>query len=486
MKRRAGARSVIVGLAMVALSVVGVGPAGADPTEQCNPSPKTDASFCVTFDATLPATLQAAAPADLALSLSNTSAQHLTDESQWVAAVTLTPLWAGPAATPGVLTPSDQLPDGLVIAGDDGCGPDLNGSFASCSAGSGAFVADVTGTPGGLFDGFYTGHAGILKVLNVADTTGNAVHYRAEIQVCIAITAPVDFGNCAISGQQAYDLTGTPATPSTVTFPVETQGTQVVSGCGCTVSYTGTIDQATVRLQGTADQIDTGSGPVPAPQAYTTVRLPSVCGTATGQASFASFETTPRTVTFTQSATITGCPDARFSADLDGSAVTFDGSGSSTPLSGRHIAAWTWTFGDGATATTATPMITHGYPDSPASPADYSVVLQVADSQAALSSPVSITIHGTATSFTLARTASAIEVAGSVRPGRGGEQVEVTLLRQSGGTFHVLARRSVTLTATSHFTATFARPAAGTCRIKARYPGDRGHLASELIRTFAC
>jgi hypothetical protein len=453
----------------------------------CSPSPKTAASFCVTYDATLPGALDAAAPAGVQISLANTSAQHLTDESEWVKAVTLTVLSALSGSGPRALTPSNQLPNGLVIAGDDGCGPDGNGSFASCTAGSGAFVADVTGTPGGLFDGFYQGHAGILRVLNVAGTTGDAVHYQASIEICIAITVlGFNLGNCAISAQQTYDLTGTPRTPSTITLQVEASGSQFVGGCGCTLSYTGTIDQATVQLPGTADQVDSGTGPVPAGKTYTTVRLPATCGTAKAHATFASSGSTSRTVTFTQSATITGCPHARFTARLDGSAVIFDGSGSATPLVGRHVAAWKWLLGDGATATRTAPTITHGYPASPPSPRNYTVTLQIADSAGALSPIARLTIRGTATSFTLTKATATIKVAGSVQPSRGGQHVQVSLLRKTGRTFRLIARRTPTLTRTSHFTTRFARPAPGTCRIRARYPGDGTHLASQLTRTFAC
>jgi hypothetical protein len=475
------------GLALVGLAAVWAAPARAGSTEQCDPSPKTAASFCVTYSATLPGALDAAAPAGLSFSLANTSAEHMTDESEWVKTVTLTVLSAPSGSGGDGFTLSNQLPNDLVIAGDNGCGPDANGSFASCDAGSGTFAADVTGTPGGLFDGFYQGHVGILRVLNVAGTTGNAVHYRASVEVCIAITPlGFNFGNCAINAQQTYDLTGSPATPQVLIFPAEISGSQFIGGCGCTLSYTGTIDQATVQLPGSADEVDSGTGPVPSGKTYITVRLPATCGTAKAQVTFASLQTTPRTVTFTQSAMITGCPDARFTGDLHGSTVTFDGSESTTPLPGRHVAAWTWAFGDGTTATTSTPTVAHAYPTSPPMPRDYTITLGVTDSAGALSSVTRLTIHGTATEFTVARTASVIKVAGSVRPARPRQHVEVTLLRKTGGGFHILASRTLTLTATSHFSTRFARPARGTCRIRARFPGDHDHLASQLARTFAC
>jgi len=73
-----------------------------------------------------------------------------------------------------------------------------------------------------------------------------------------------------------------------------------------------------------------------------------------------------------------------------------------------------------------------------------------------------------------------------MRPPRPGRRVDVTLLRKNGRTFRILATRTMTLTAASPFTTRFARPARGTCLIRARFPGDRSHLASQLTRAFAC
>src|SRR5215472_9674317 len=76
-----GLRALTAATMMLALSAVWAAPAGAGSTEKCDPSPKTAASFCVTYGSTLPGTLHAAAPADVAVSLANTSQGHLNDES---------------------------------------------------------------------------------------------------------------------------------------------------------------------------------------------------------------------------------------------------------------------------------------------------------------------------------------------------------------------------------------------------------------------
>src|SRR5206468_6363006 len=107
--------------------------------------------------------------------------------TEWVKTIALQLLSSTATNVPGVLTPSIQLPDKLVIVGDNGCEPDSGGSFSTCSAGSGVFVADITNTPGGFGDGNYTGHVGLLRVLSLADTTGRAVHYRFDLEVCLPL-----------------------------------------------------------------------------------------------------------------------------------------------------------------------------------------------------------------------------------------------------------------------------------------------------------
>lgn len=182
----------------------------------------------------------------------------------------------------------------------------------------------------------------------------------------------------------------------------------------------------------------------------------------------------------------TTCPKATFTSAHAGTQATFDGSGSAPSLAGRHIARWMWAFGDGTKLTTSTPQATHAYPASPPTPRAYQVTLRVADSAGALSAPVSLTVRGTATTFSFSRTASKIKVSGLVSPNRAGEHVDITVSRKNGRVFHVLARHVVVLTAISRFKTSFSRPASGTCRIQARFPGDGSHLASESSRTFAC
>jgi hypothetical protein len=108
------------------------------------------------------------------------------------------------------------------------------------------------------------------------------------------------------------------------------------------------------------------------------------------------------------------------------------------------------------------------------------------DSAGATSSVITSAVRGTATWFSYSKTASKIRISGQVRPNRNSERVHVRLLRKSGRSFRAFANRFVILTGTSRFQTAFGRPMAGTCRIEALYPGDRQHLSSMWVKTFAC
>ncbi|MGB0897089.1 MAG: PKD domain-containing protein [Flavobacteriaceae bacterium] len=70
---------------------------------------------------------------------------------------------------------------------------------------------------------------------------------------------------------------------------------------------------------------------------------------------------TPPTAALTDSSTLDICNP---NADNPGSlTVAFDAS-SSTAASGQNITSYIWSFGDGTTATTATPTTTHTYPSN--------------------------------------------------------------------------------------------------------------------------
>jgi PKD domain len=179
-------------------------------------------------------------------------------------------------------------------------------------------------------------------------------------------------------------------------------------------------------------------------------------------------------------------PTATFTKTLSGSVGHFNGSASSAGLAGRPLAKWEWTFGDGKHATTTGPKVSHTYPASPAHARTYRVSLQVVDNGGSVSPPVTHTVVGTATSLSLAKTATRVTAKGQVLPNRSGHRVSLTLARKSAGAFRTIATHRPTLGSTSRFTTTFPRPAPGTCRMTARYAGDASHLASVRVTKFAC
>jgi hypothetical protein len=179
-------------------------------------------------------------------------------------------------------------------------------------------------------------------------------------------------------------------------------------------------------------------------------------------------------------------PAARFTTSLSGSTAHFNATASSVGSSDRHLVKWLWTFGDGRTATTTGPTVAHTYTAAPARAPTYAVGLQVLDSGGARSAKLTHNVLGTRTVETVSRTATKVNVTGTVAPNRHGHAVVVSLQRKAGGVFHTVVVHRPTLGAVSHFSTSFARRAAGTCRVVARYPGDATHLASQVTKSFAC
>lgn len=64
--------------------------------------------------------------------------------------------------------------------------------------------------------------------------------------------------------------------------------------------------------------------------------------------------------------------------------------------------------------------------------------------------------------------------------------MNVTLFKVISGEFHPLATNHPVLSSSSTYATSFARPSAGTCKIKAVFPGDSDHLGSLASHTFSC
>ena len=179
-------------------------------------------------------------------------------------------------------------------------------------------------------------------------------------------------------------------------------------------------------------------------------------------------------------------PTAQFTTSLSGTTASFNGAGSLPGLAGRPVTSWRWEFGDGTSAVTSRPQINHIYPGSPLRIPTYRVTLQVTDAANALGPSTAHNVLGTALTLAVGKTLSRLHVGGLVRPDRHSRAVVVTLSRQRSGTFRVLQSHRPLLSSHSRYATAFPRPAAGTCRLTARYPGDATHLASTSRRTFPC
>jgi hypothetical protein len=154
-------------------------------------------------------------------------------------------------------------------------------------------------------------------------------------------------------------------------------------------------------------------------------------------------------------------PTARFNKSQSGSKVMFDGVASSAPSGGGPITRWEWTFGDGKTASTPSPRVTHVYPLAVAAPIVYKASLQVVDAHGGISAPTTQTILGTATLFTITKKQSTLGVAGSVKPNLHGRRVIVTLRRKKAGIFKTITVKTPTLNSSSQFSTSFGRPPTG-------------------------
>ena len=116
-------------------------------------------------------------------------------------------------------------------------------------------------------------------------------------------------------------------------------------------------------------------------------------------------------------------PSAHFRHTLSGFTGHFDASSSSAGEAERPLKTWKWDFGDGHTATTHGPKVSHVFPASPRAPRNYQVTLQVVDSGGAVSPPVSVAIAGTATSVAAHAHRHRLTLSGLVSPKRPGGSV---------------------------------------------------------------
>lgn len=83
-------------------------------------------------------------------------------------------------------------------------------------------------------------------------------------------------------------------------------------------------------------------------------------------------------------------------------------------------------------------------------------------------------------------TDSKLQVRGRLLPVNAGKAVVVSLARKQGGKFVKLASKRVRLSRKSTYSATFQRPAPGTCKATVRFKGSASTSAGSKSKTFAC
>jgi hypothetical protein len=492
---RAPVKTRIATLAALMLCItplLGASRAGAIQSQLvCTPEQDPSQRFCVSYDAQVGPTLNARDPFDLDVSITNASTASQTDTSKWMDSVTVHML--GTTVSTPEITQSRDLPNQLVIAGDD-TGSCTQPTFTDCDAGHGTFVFDVSGSPGGIVDGVYSGHFGITRVVNVnvanAPPAAGTYSYLVDFDICV----PVLIGSCTIHVTPMVPVTGSVAAAQgsgsvDLSLPLWQSGDQQVP-CGittCNIHYEGTLDSGALHLDGTSNTLQ-GGGAAGGP--FTIFTLPFTCGSASGSATFTTHNS-PRSVTVTQPpVTLTGCPTASFTATPSTTVLAaskLDGSASAATVQGRTIARYRWTFGDGKSASTTGAVTAHQYAAAPESPSTYLATLVAVDSAGAVSTPVSHSVPGTATAlFVVKLSATKMEAVGNVLPRHGGKIVTVTLFRKQGTSFVNVQSHTPTLDSRSRYAVVFTRPAATTCKIVTRFPNDADHLGSQAVELTHC
>ena len=376
------------------LGMVLVGPvAFADSADLCSP----DATpFCVTLGygvtdalASGTPTSTAAQPVDLSLVVDDTSADKsygLDKGPRWLESLQVVLGEAAPGALLPVLTPSSQLPDGLLVAGDSGssgtCYAGASGTFdgGQCPAGWGRALLYLTfPAPFGGYDGVYPATFGIVSVANQA--SGAGVDYLGTIRYHVSNLPLIS----TLDGESSVTLTGQATGAPTLDAVVAWSQPVVVSGY--TIDVDASLDSIMLNLHGIVD-------------GHTILTLPRRCGTMHVDAAATSRGGTTLAAPFTLG--VTGCPTRPPSlgaSAVQGLQEKLTAGAATTATPNRAIAGYLWTFGDGSTATTTSTSSVHGYPSA----APRTVAVQAVDSMGALSDPRTLALKGTKASASQSR-----------------------------------------------------------------------------------
>ena len=461
-------RRGVAGWLAVAVVLGGLGggvlPVAAAAVAMCNPQPEVATSFCATYDAPV-ASSAAGAALTTTITATNTSPQRETVKGTWFEQADIR-LLSRAGASP-LITPSAQLPHGLIVLGGGACsGP----SFSNCG-GYGTIRVDVQGT--GFADGIKTGTFGIRRVTNInPPAAGLRGDYLADLEFCIP-----DFSICS-TGTGSLQVSEAGSAVSTLSLPLRYQYT--FSAFSATATADASIETVTLNIEGMADTVLVEGGEQPAPYPYRVFSVPATCGPAVSSVAFTAID--ERVVNLSQQYSITGCPTASFRVTPDGYVAELNGAASAAHVTGRSIAKWLWRFGDGTSATTTTPRVRHRY----ATYGNHVASLAVEDTAGVRSTRVSRTVKGTTITVRFEKTAEKVRAYGAVSPNHAGKDVTVTLRKRRDGAFRAVDSASPALSSTSRYSTRFDRRSAGACRFDVAFPGDADHLGSKAAVSFKC
>lgn len=446
----------LAGLSVLVAAVLAAPPAAAEPAESCDPT----GAFCISYELGLSSTT-AASPLAVTLDLANTSASFPSSTATWMRRATVA--LAGRPGQASALTGSASLPDKLLIAGGDtaSCGAP---SFTDCDAGHGTFAAKVTGS--GFYDGIRSGTFGIRTIANVnPPTAGSYVTWVAEISACL----PYGGNACFFAENETVSLeVPPPGSDGSGTVTVETGFTGTLGGA----SYDATLGTIHLALPGQGDKLKGGAS---AGGTHTYLRVPALCGpasgTATAEARGGAQASAARTIT------VTGCPTVAVS-HTESFRTTSAQASAAAGTPGRTVTGYRWSWGYGATELTQDPSASHTYANS----ATRTVAVRAVDDAGALSHAATFTLTGTALTATAPASVTyggAVRLTGKLTEfgttaGLGGRPVALYRRPKGAGTFAQVA----TATTDGAGAYTFTHKPAANSDYRVRHCGQAGWLGS--------
>lgn len=303
-------QSRVSGIIAAAAALAVLASAGsAEAAENCTRDTPDQGLFCIDYSQSLSTTV-AGKPFDADISILNTSPTLDSDRGVWArsAGIELT----GVNELAPRVTPSAQLPRGLVISGGGRCTDPL---FADCGAGRGIVRAKVSGVPG--LDGLREGTFGISEILNVGGTGrfGDLARWRIRFTLCFQRGSDPCFPY-PIAGSEDVNIW---RPPHGSVLPLGNSYT-FDNGFGGTGTANLTFEELSLHLDGTSKTLTGGRS---SRRRYAIIRMPRRCGRGAAGSSVNSFD--GRTVSFSDPIRVTGCTRTSVRAQGRGRRLTVTG-----------------------------------------------------------------------------------------------------------------------------------------------------------------